>query len=83
MEIGSTPCDGVYAAGRIKHLTIGCKGVNESWDDPAVRPDFFWPGCIDELAIFNRALSAGEIRQLFDGRPHDAMPAASEAREKL
>ncbi len=64
-KICSTPCDGVCLTPPIKHLTIGCKNWSNSPDSPKLKPVQFWHGAIDELAIFNHALSAADIRKLF------------------
>jgi hypothetical protein len=75
-EVASAPCDGVYSAPAIQHMMIGCKDVRESWAARNLQPGFSWLGRIDELATFNRALSADEIRQLFEGRSAKPAPAA-------
>ncbi len=64
-KVASTPCDGICLTPPIKHLMIGCKNWSNSPDAPALKPVQFWRGRIDELAIFNHALSAADIRRLF------------------
>jgi len=64
-KVSSTPCNGVCLTPPIKHLTLGCKNWSNSPDSPNVKPVQFWHGAIDELAIFNHALSAADIRKLF------------------
>jgi hypothetical protein len=66
-ELASGHCDGILLKPPRSYLTIGAKGLPEDMvtqDEPG-----YWPGFIDELAIFNRALSAEEIGQLFLGKP--------------
>ena len=63
-QVASLPCDGVCHTPPIKHLMIGCKNWAQSIDSPNVKAMQFWQGRIDELAIFNHALSPLEIRQL-------------------
>ena len=65
----------------VRQLTIGCKDMRRSGDAPDIQPEFFWPGCIDELAIFNHTLSVAEIRQLFEGRPAQSAEAVNRKRE--
>ena len=81
-EVASMPCDGVCRVPAIRHLTIGCKDMRKSWDAPDLEPGLFWPGYIDELAIFNHALSAAEVRQLFTGQPREPTEAVSETSKK-
>ena len=57
-EVASCPCHGLMNDSRLKHLTIGCQNNLEN------DMTSFWPGKIDELAFFHRALSVEEIRQL-------------------
>jgi hypothetical protein len=63
--VASKPCDGVCLTPPIKHLTIGCKNWSESPDAASIEPVQFWTGRIDELAIFNHALSSEEVWRLF------------------
>ena len=77
VQVASTPCDGVASPPPIKHLTIGCKNWSNSPDLPKLKPVQFWEGRIDELAIFNRTLSAGEIRRLFRCSPGESQSEVS------
>ena len=61
-EVASSPCVGVLLEPP-KYLTVGCKSEPADADTPS-----HWQGLIDELAIFDRALSAEQIRQLFLGK---------------
>ncbi|MFT5301517.1 MAG: ferric-dicitrate binding protein FerR (iron transport regulator) [Mariniblastus sp.] len=63
-EVAATPYNGLNGNPRIKQLAIGNKLGDDSLS-PA-RPDSgFWDGSIDHLAIFNKALTPLQIRQLF------------------
>ena len=66
-EVASTPCDGVFSVPVVKALVIGCQELPDIRDVSDIEPDQFWAGNIDELAIFNHALSPAEVRQLFNG----------------
>lgn len=60
--IGSIPCTGLSSDGT-SDLGIGVKlGIN---NQPAADNPGFWDGRIDELAIFHRALSAGDLQKLY------------------
>lgn len=41
-------------------LRIGCYGANAS---------FFWNGAVDDVRLYNRALSGAEVRQLYNSAP--------------
>ncbi len=72
VEVASTPCKGVVAAPATKYLTIGC--ANKLGNQSDVAPISFWEGRLDEIAIFQRALTREEIASLFHGqtpRPND------------
>jgi hypothetical protein len=77
VEVGQVPCDGVAHTPPLKHFTIG-----SVWNWPAAasvaeaKPCSFWSGRIDEFAIFDRALSARQVQQLFEGGPHKPTPDA-------
>jgi hypothetical protein len=76
VEVGAQPCKGVRKAPPIKQFTIGCLNVAHASDPPhMVVPHGCWVGRIDELAIFNHALSAAEIHQLFDGQRYESSSA--------
>ena len=64
MQVGSAPYSGL-APPDLKPLGIGAKPAGV--DQKRVRgPSEFWHGRIDELAIFNHAIDAKTIRQLFE-----------------
>lgn len=64
-EVAATPYNGLNGNPRIKALAIGNKLGDDS-QSPS-RPDSgFWDGCIDHLAIFNKALTPEQIQNLFE-----------------
>jgi len=64
MQVGSVPYPGL-APPDLKPLGIGAKPAGV--DQKRVRgPSGFWHGRIDELAIFNHAVDAKMIQQLFE-----------------
>ena len=80
-EVASSPCAGVLPKPPVAGLGIGCR-TNDA--GTAVVPDSppgydYWQGWIDELAIFNQALSPQQIGQLYLGEP---APLASDSPEK-
>ncbi|MCG2682067.1 MAG: LamG domain-containing protein [Planctomycetales bacterium] len=68
-EVASGPCAGVLPQPPTAGLGIGCR-TNEAGTDPL--PDtpgaFYWQGRIDEFAVFNQALSAETVEQLYLGK---------------
>ena len=66
---GKHPIEG-YRGGEYDFL-IGA----QEWDYAGKSPQRFWNGLIDEVRIYNRALSADEVRELYDAIPdHGAVP---------
>ncbi len=65
VEVRSMPCDGVIVNPPGKHLLLGCG--NNAEDPAGLLPSSFWDGRIDEAAIFHRALTPEEARQLYEG----------------
>ena len=63
-EVAHGSCGGIISQPP-RHLTIGCKAPPED----NTGPQGYWQGLIDELAVFNRALSDQEVQLLFVGRP--------------
>jgi Concanavalin A-like lectin/glucanases superfamily len=63
-EIDSAPYRELRRDPRIKALAIGTK-LNLQGDAPEERDFNMWDGRLDELAIFNYAVSPEQIRQLF------------------
>lgn len=64
-EVASTPYHGLRRNPRLPALGIGTK-VNESGDRPVKTEMSFWDGLLDEVAVFNHALTADQIRELHD-----------------
>jgi hypothetical protein len=63
-EVGTVPCTGPDPESLLKGLFIGCNRNEASTEPHSVRPGF-WNGRLDELAIFNHALTAEQVRQLY------------------
>ena len=64
VEVAAAPCDGLSTFGP-SALGVGVKlGATEG--QPEINTPGFWDGRIDELAIFHRALTAEQIRTLYD-----------------
>jgi hypothetical protein len=63
IKVATQPVHGLLPRPPMASLGIGCRtnsaGSALEWDDPCL-----WLGRIDELALFNRALSAAEIERL-------------------
>ncbi len=70
-EVDSQPYQGIHADKRIKALGIGTK-LNLLGDKPEELDFNMWDGRLDELAIFNHALSDTDIKHLYE------MPDANE-----
>ena len=51
--------------------------ADDSGNGPRAEYPGFWDGKLDEIAVFNRALSPIEIRKLFRGQFDDSTEAAS------
>jgi hypothetical protein len=64
-EVSSAPYDRLLSDPRIKALAIGTK-LNLAGDGPDHSDFNMWDGRLDELAIFNKALSPEQIRELYD-----------------
>jgi hypothetical protein len=63
-EVDSRPYHGLHRDSRIKSLAIGTK-LNLAGDAPEERDFNMWDGRLDELAIFNHALTADQVLELF------------------
>jgi hypothetical protein len=63
IEVASEPCEGILPRPPMASLAIGCRTANDGLDVDHESP-CYWCGRIDELVIFNRALSAEEIKSL-------------------
>ncbi len=64
-EIDARPYDRLHRDPRIRALAIGTK-LNLSGDAPEERDYNMWDGRLDELAIFNHALTADDVRALYE-----------------
>jgi hypothetical protein len=64
-EVDSQPYQGIHADKRIKALGIGTK-LNLLGDKPEELDFNMWDGRLDELAIFNHALTDADIKHLFE-----------------
>jgi hypothetical protein len=64
VEIDSKPYRGLHRDPRIKALAIGTK-LNLLGDAPEERDFNMWDGCLDELAVFNHALTADQVLELY------------------
>jgi len=73
-EIGAKPCNGLSPAGS-SNVGIGVKLGDKQ--KPARNSTGFWDGRIDELAIFHHALSADDIKRLFETGMTDSLALAS------
>jgi hypothetical protein len=62
-EVDSKPYRGLHRDPRITSLAIGTK-LNLAGNQPEESDFNMWDGCLDELAIFNHALTADEILEL-------------------
>jgi hypothetical protein len=63
VEVDSKPYHKLHRDPRIKALAIGTK-LNLLGDAPEERDFNMWDGCLDELAIFNHALTASQVLEL-------------------
>jgi hypothetical protein len=71
-EVGSVPCTGVDAKPPLlKSLSVGYRAGSLPDGTPALSNNGeYWDGLVDEVAIFHRALTADQLRQMYEaGRP--------------
>jgi hypothetical protein len=66
VEVGVSAYDGLMAWPGASGVSLGC-AMNARGTAPAEGLLYFWPGRIDELAIFPRGLSSEEIMKLYRG----------------
>ena len=64
-EVDSAPYRQLLSDPRIKALAIGTK-LNLRGDAPEERDFNMWDGRLDELAIFNHALTADQVLELYE-----------------
>jgi hypothetical protein len=67
VEVAATPCAGLSTFAP-DALGIGVK-LDATGKQPELRTPGFWDGRLDELAIFHSALSAEQIRKLYESAP--------------
>jgi hypothetical protein len=65
-QVSTAPCNGILPMPPVASLSIGC-ATSTSGTEISPNNPCYWSGRIDELAIFNRALSDGEIKTLYRG----------------
>jgi hypothetical protein len=65
-QVASVPCNSVLPTPPVACLSIGCT-ASTSGTEASPSNACYWCGRIDELAIFNRALSGEEIKMLYTG----------------
>jgi hypothetical protein len=65
IEVNSKPYRELHRDPRIKALAIGTK-LNLRGDAPEERDFNMWDGRLDELAIFNHALTADQVLELYE-----------------
>jgi len=65
-EVARTECNGLIPNPPIPCLVVGGKTEDNGKD---ILYYYCWRGMIDELALFNSALSAEDIRRLYEARP--------------
>jgi concanavalin A-like lectin/glucanase superfamily protein len=63
VEVDSKPYHKLHRDPRIKALAIGTK-LNLLGDAPEERDFNMWDGCLDELSIFNHALTPAQVLEL-------------------
>ncbi len=63
VEVATGPCRDIFPRPPMASLGIGCK-TTTAGTEASTRTPAFWRGRIDELAVFNRALSPAEVRKL-------------------
>ena len=69
-EVASGPVTDFPRQDPVPGLGIGC-WMNRTGTDVDAKDPCYWQGRIDELAIFNEALSAEQVRQLYTGPVHN------------
>jgi len=67
IEVDATPYRGIARPPLPECLSIGCQ-MHKDGTRPRSENAFVWNGRIDEIAVFNHALSAEQVRRLSTGR---------------
>ena len=80
-EVDVVPCRGIASQPLPKGLGIGCE-TDEAGIGLYTKMPCFWNGCLDEVAVFNHAITAEQVWQLYAGsataaRPITVKPAAN------
>jgi hypothetical protein len=66
-KVGATPYRGIARSPLLDHLSIGIQ-MNRNGTRPRPQRAFVWNGRLDEVAVFNHALSAEQVYQLYAGQ---------------
>ena len=80
-EVASGQVRGFSRQDPVPGLGIGC-WTNRTGTDVYAKDPCYWQGRIDELAIFNEALSAEQVRQLYTGPANTAGSSIGEVRSQ-
>ena len=80
VEVASAPSNGIIPKPPMQSLAIGCK-TDDSGKEVSPNIPAYWQGRIDELAIFNAALSAETIRKLSE-IPKKEAPSTGQKQSK-
>ncbi len=69
-EVAKTPYQGIVSRPAYRRLDIGCYQLEREKDGKVSPAELtcFWDGWIDEVAVFNHALNAEQVRQLCKGQ---------------
>jgi hypothetical protein len=70
-QIGSVPCSDVTAAPAPRSMSVGYRTGNDGRQPVSMNGGEYWDGSIDELAVFHRALSAAEVRAMYEAGKSD------------
>ena len=63
-EVGTSPCRGIAHQSLPECLSIGCV-MDKDGTRPRPGSAFVWNGRLDEIAVFNHALTVEQVRQLY------------------
>jgi hypothetical protein len=80
VEVAEGPCRGVARQPSPRNLGIGCQ-TNSDAVGLAPKPFSVWSGRLDEIAVFNHAIRAEQVRQLYTGTNRAAKPCATASAE--
>ena len=67
VEVGAVPYRGIARPPLLACLSIGC-AMDKEGARPRPENAFVWNGRLDEIAVFNHALSAEQVRLLYTGQ---------------